>query len=311
MKAVEALKSRFGISPVLPVLGVAASTYYGWLDQQRDPSPRRRADTELLAEIRRIHHRCGATYGAPRVHATLRRRGPHVSRKRLERLLREDRLQGAFLHKRWRTGSTRQNPRATPAPDLVNRDFTAAAPDRLWVADATRIPCGEGVFWLAAVRDAFSHRIVGWRCSDRCDTDLIPGALEYAIWTRNVHSGQVVHHSARGSNYTSLRFGQRLEDHGILASMGSVGDSYDNALMENFFSTLKTELVYRKSWRTRGEAANALFAYVDGWYNTERIQTRLGWLSPDEYESARRADRAVLDDQPATPADGADPAPAR
>ena len=150
-----------------------------------------------------------------------------MSRKRVERLMREDGLQGAFLRKRWRVASTRQNPRATPAPDLVNRDFTAAAPDRLWVADATRIPCGEGVFWLAAVRDAFSNRIVGWRCSDRCDTDLILGALEYAVWTRNVASGHIVHHSDRGSNYTSLRFGQRLEDHGILASMGSVGDSYD------------------------------------------------------------------------------------
>ena len=286
MKAVEALKDRFGISPILQVLGVAASTYYGWLAQQCDPSPRRRADTELLAEIRRIHDRSGATYGAPRVHATLRRGGQHVSRKRVERLMREAGLQGAFLRKRWRTASTKQNPRATPAPDLVNRDVTAAAPDRLWVADATRIQCGEGVFWLAAVRDAFSNRIVGWRCSDRCDTDLILGALEYAVWTRNVRGGQVVHHSDRGSNYTSLRFGQRLADHGILASMGSVGDSYDNALMENFFSTLKTELVYRNSWRSKEEAENALFAYIDTWYNTERIQTRLGWLSPDEYETA-------------------------
>lgn len=311
MKAVEALKDRFGISPILRVLGVAASTYYGWLAQCRDPSPWRRADAELLVEIRRIHERSGATYGAPRVHATLRRHGHRVSRKRVERLMREDGLQGAFLRKRWRAASTRQNPRAIPAPDLVNRDFTAAAPDRLWVADATRIPCGEGVFWLAAVRDAFSNRIVGWRCSDRCDTDLILGALEYAVWTRNVHSGQVVHHSDRGSNYTSLRFGQRLGDHGILASMGSVGDSYDNALMENFFSTLKTELVYRKSWRRREEAENELFAYIDGWYNTERIQARLGWLSPDEYEATWHAGQAVLDDRPATPADGAEPAPAR
>jgi putative transposase len=225
--------------------------------------------------------------------------------------MREHGLQGAFLRKRWRVASTRQNPRHTPVPDLVNRDFTAAAPDRLWVADATRIPCGEGVFWLAAVRDAFSNRIVGWRCSDRCDTDLILGALEYAVWTRNVASGQIVHHSDRGSNYTSLRFGQRLEDHGILASMGSVGDSYDNALMENFFSTLKTELVYRRSWRSREEAENELFAYIDGWYNTERIQARLGWLSPDEYEAIWRAQEGVLDDQPASPADGADPAPVR
>jgi putative transposase len=173
-----------------------------------------------------------------------------------------------------------------------------------------RIPCGEGVFWLVAVRDAYSNRIVGWRCSDRCDTDLILGALEYAIWTRNVHSGgQIVHHSDRGSNYTSLRFGQRLEDHGILASMGSVGDSYDNALMENFFSTLKTELVYRNSWRSREEAENALFAYIDCWYNRERIQARLGWRSPDEYEAAWHAQQAVLDDQPEQPPAGSNRRP--
>jgi putative transposase len=216
MKAVEALIGRFGISPILKVLGVAASTYYGWQAQQRVPSARRRADAELLDEIRRIHERSGATYGAPRVHATLRHR---VSRKRVERLMRENGLLDAFLRNRWRVTSTRQNPRAFPAPDLVNRDFTAAAPDRLWVTDATRpIPCREGVFWLAAVCDAFSNRIVGWRCSDRCDTDLILGALEHAVWTRNVHADQIVHHSDRGSNYTSPRFGQRLDYHGIISS---------------------------------------------------------------------------------------------
>ena len=142
------------------------------------------------------------------------------------------------------------------------------------------------VFWLAAVRDAFSNRIVGWRCSDRCDTDLVLGALEYAIWTRHVRDGQLIHHSDKGSNYTSFRFSARLSDNGILASMGSTGDSYDNALMENFWSTLMTELVYRTSWRTRDEAENALFAYIDGWYNPRRIQAGLGDRSPDEYEAA-------------------------
>jgi putative transposase len=309
--AVAALKNQFGTAAILRVLDVAASTYYGWLAQQRDPSARRRDDDALLAEITEIHDRSGGTYGSPRVHAILRRRGRRVSRKRVERLMRENGLQGAFLRKRWRVSSTRQNPHASPAPDLVNRDFTAPAPDRLWVADATRIPCGEGVFWLAAVRDVFSNRIVGWRCSDRCDTDLILGALEYAIFTRDVRDGQVIHHSDRGSNYTSFRFSQRLADHGILASMGSVGDSYDNALMENFFSTLKTELVYRSSWRTRDEAENALFVYIDAWYNCERIQARLGWRSPDEYEAIWRRDHAVLDDHPAADAVAPDPAPAR
>lgn len=225
MSAVAHLRDQFGVDPVLRVLGVAASTFYGWLARQRQPSARRQADEQILAEITEIYTRSGGTYGSPRIHATLHRRGVRVSRKRVERLMREHGLQGAFLRKRWRTSSTRPNPRADPAPDLVNRDFTAPAPDRLWVADATRIPCGQGAFWLAAVRDAFSNRMVGWRCSDRCDTDLVLGALEYAVWSRGIRDGQVVHHSDRGSTYTSLRFGQRLDDHGILASMGSVGDS--------------------------------------------------------------------------------------
>jgi putative transposase len=132
------------------------------------------------------------------------------------------------------------------------------------------------VFWLAAVRDAFSNRIVGWKTSDRCDTDLVLGALEYGVWSRDVRDGELVHHSDRGSTYTAFRFANRLADNGIAQSMGSVDDSYDNALMENFFSTLKTELVYRNSWRTREDAENALFAYIDGWYNTRRIQKKLG-----------------------------------
>lgn len=294
-----ARREDFGVDPILRHLEVATSTFYGWLAQDRDPSTRRRGDIELLAEIREVHDRSGQTYGAPRVHATLRRRGHHVSRKRVERLMRAADLQGAYLRRRWRTASTRQDPRASPAPDLVERDFTAPAPDRLWVADATRIPCAEGVFWLAAVRDVFSNRIVGWKTSDRCDTELVLGALEYAVWSRDVRDGQLRHHSDRGSNYTSFRFGARLEDHGILASMGSVGDSYDNALMENFFSTLKTELVYRTSWRTRDQAENALFTYIDGWYNRERIQARLGWLSPDEYEHTWHTSQAHPEPVPA------------
>ncbi|MEH0972341.1 IS3 family transposase [Micromonospora sp. CPCC 205546] len=188
------------------------------------------------------------------------------------------------------TSPTRSGPYTSeltgPRRDLVNRQFTADGPNRLWVADATCIPCGEGAFWLAAVRDAFSRRIVGWKTSDRCDTDLILAALEYSIWSRDIRDGQLIHHSDRGPNYTSFRFAERLQDNGILPSMGSVGDSYDNAPMENFWSTLKIELVYRTSWRTRDEAENAIFAYIDGWYNTCRIQRELGYLSPNEYEAA-------------------------
>ncbi|MFI2478752.1 IS3 family transposase [Nocardia xishanensis] len=203
---------------------IASSTYYGWLKQARQPSARQRGDEELLAEIVDIHTSSGRTYGSPRVHAMLRRRGIAVGRKRVERLMRRAGLQGAFLRRKWRIPSTRQDPRAGPAPDLVERDFTAEEPNRLWVADATRIPCGQGAFWLAAVRDAFSNRIVGWKTSDRCDTDLVLGALEYAVWSRDVRDGRLIHHSDRGSTYTAFRFSNRLADNGIAQSMGSVGD---------------------------------------------------------------------------------------
>ena len=286
---------RFAVALLLRVLGIEESTYYGWRNQVEQPCDHRTVDLGLLSNIYEVWTNSGCTYGSDRVWRQLRRDGIFVSRKRVERLMREQNWQGAFVRRGWRRNSTVSDPNASPAPDRVQRNFTAPAPNRLWVADATRIPCGEGSFWLAAVRDAYSNRIVGWRCSDRCDTDLILGALEYAIWTRDVRQGQLIHHSDKGSNYTSFRFATRLADNGILASMGSTGDSYDNALMENFWSTLKIELVYRRSWRTRDEAENELFAYIDAWYNTRRIQAGLGDLSPDEYEAAWYADNI---DQP-------------
>ena len=286
MRFVDEHRDRYAVALLLRVLDVDASTFYGWVKQAEAPCNRDLEDLGLLSNIYEIWEASGRTYGADRVHRQLRRDGIAVGRKRVERLMAGQGWQGAFLRRRWRVPSTKQDPRHVPAPDLVNRDFTAPAPNRLWVADATRIPCGEGVFWLAAVRDAFSNRIVGWKTSDRCDTDLILAALEYGIWSRDVRDQQLIHHSDRGSNYTSFRFAQRLADNGILPSMGSVGDSYDNALMENFWSTLKIELVYRNAWRTRDEAENAIFTYIDGWYNTRRIQKDLGYLSPDEYETA-------------------------
>jgi putative transposase len=286
MRFIEDHRDRYAVALLLRVLQVTESTYYGWVEQAETPCNRQLEDLGLVSNIHEIWQASGCTYGADRVHQQLRRDGIRVGRKRVERLMAAHGWQGAFLRRGWRRGSTRQNPNATPAPDLVNRDFTAEGPNRLWVADATRIPCGEGVFWLAAVRDAYSRRIVGWKTSDRCDTDLVLGAFEYGVWSRDLAGGPLIHHSDRGSNYTSFRFGQRLADLGVLPSMGSVGDSYDNALMENFFSTLKIELVYRNSWRTREVADNAIFAYIDGWYNTRRIQRELGYLSPDEYETA-------------------------
>lgn len=205
MTLVSELKGCFGVEPILRVLKIAASTYYGWLARDAAPGPREIEDRGLLSEIVDIHDRSGQTYGSPRVHAALARRGIRVGRKRIERLMREHDLHGAFLRKGWRGGSTKQNTKADPAPDLVNRNFTTDAPNRLWVADATRIVTAEGVLWLAAVRDAFSNRIVGWKTSDRCDTALVLAALEYGIWSRD---GQLIHHSDRGA---TLRFKESLQ----------------------------------------------------------------------------------------------------
>jgi putative transposase len=292
MTFVAAHRDRFGVEPILRVVGIAVSTFYGWQAQAAHPSRRAVDDRALLGRIRAIHTRSGGTYGAPRVHAQLGRDGIRVGRKRVERLMRAAGLHGAFVRKR-RRSSTRQDPRATPAPDLVNRQFTAAAPNRLWVADISRIPTGEGPLWLASVRDAFSRRIVGWKSSDRADTDLVLGALEYAIWGRDLGADpdpgphqRLIHHSDKGAQYTAIRFTQRLVDAGIAASTGSVGDSFDNALAENFFSILKVERVYRTTYRTREDAELDIFRFIDTWYNPRRIQKRLGWLSPEEYEEA-------------------------
>jgi putative transposase len=281
---VREVRDRFGVQPVLRVLEVPSSTYYEHVD--RRPSDHDDVDAGLLSVIHDVWDASGQTYGAERVHAELRdEHGIATSRKRVARLMASHGWQGAFLRRGWKGGSTVRDPAATPVADLVNRDFTAAAPNRLWVADCTRIPTGEGVLWLAAVRDVFSRRIVGWKTSDRCDTDLVLGALEYALWSRDVADGQLIHHGDHGSNYTSVRFGQAALLHGVTLSMGSVGDSFDNALMENFWSTLKIEKIYRESYATRAQAETALFDYIDGFYNPRRIQRRLGYRSPDRYEA--------------------------
>ena len=278
----------FSVDLVLRVLGIPASTYYDWRARQAVPSRRAMEDGQLLEMIVKIRtaHEFAATYGSPRVWLELRRQGVHVGRKRVERIMREHGLQGAFLRRGWKGGSTKQNPRHTAAPDLVDRDFTATEPNRLWVADLTRIMTGEGVLWLASVRDAFSNKVVGWATAVRADTGLVLSALGYALRSREVRDGQLVHHSDKGCQYTALRFTQRLADAGVAPSTGSVGDSYDNALAENLWSTIKTELIYwpGNTFATRAEADATIFRYIDGWYNPRRIQKGLGGLSPDEYE---------------------------
>ncbi|OEJ28705.1 transposase [Streptomyces agglomeratus] len=283
---------HLGVEPVLRELHIASSTYYRWRRQEQEPCERRRRDAELTEQIQRIHADSGGIYGSPRVHAVLRREGVHVGRKRVERLMREADLAGVSPR---RKGFTRRDPKATLAPDLVNRDFTAPGPNRLWVTDLTMIPTGEGPLWLSAIRDAFSRRVVAWETSGCADADLVLSSLEYALASREVEPGKLVHHADHGCQYTSIKLTTRLLRAGIEASMGSVGDSYDNALAENLWMLVKTECVRGRVFATRAEANLALFEYIDGFYNSRRIQQRLGYLSPIEFEEKHYTDQATAE----------------
>ena len=280
------------VEPTLRELNIASSTFYRWRRAAEVPCERVRRDGELTKQIREIHAESGGIYGSPRVHAVLKREGVHVGRKRVERLMREAELAGISPR---RTGFTRRDPKATLAPDLVMRDFTAPAPNRLWVTDLTMITTGEGPLWLSAIRDAFSRRVVAWETSARADADLVLSSLEYALASREVNPGQLVHHADHGCQYTSVKLTTRLVRAGIDASMGSVGDSYDNALAENLWMIIKTECVRGHVFETRAEANLALFEYIDGFYNSRRIQKRLGYLSPIEFEEKHYADQATTE----------------
>jgi len=272
-------KAVYHVATLARVLGVSPSGYYAWCE--RPVSARAQVDQTLFVQIRASHEQSRGTYGVPRIHAELQAQGVRCGRKRVARLMRDAELVGA--HRRRYRGTTRQNREATAAPDLVKRDFTASAPNQLWVADVTYVPTGEGWLYLATVLDAWSRRIVGWAMADQLRTELVVEALNMAVWNRRPTVG-VVHHSDRGAQYTSLAFSRRCEDAGILPSMGSVGDAYDNALAESFFASLETELLMRHRFATRTEARLALFDYIEAFYNSHRRHSALGYLSPAEFE---------------------------
>ena len=260
------------------VLGVSPSGYYAW--RKRPLSARARADVELTAHIDAIHRASRGTYGAPRVHAELRALGIPVGRKRVARLLRALGVQGVSRRRRPRT--TLRDLAQAPAPDLVARNFTAAGPDRLWVADITYIPTGAGVLYLAVVVDAWSRRVIGWAMASHLRTELVLAALDMAVEQRR--PAAVTHHSDRGCQYASLAFGARCREAGVRPSMGSVGDAYDNALCESFFATLECELLDRQRLTSQAEARPAVFDFIEGWYNPRRRHSALDYLSPIAYE---------------------------
>ncbi len=223
------------------LLGISASGYYAW--QGRAPSTRAESDEALLDRIREIHRISRGTYGAPRIHAELVARGCAVGRKRVARLMRRAGLRG--ISRRTGARTTTRDARARAAPDLVERDFTADAPDRLWIADITYIPTWAGFLFLAVVLDAFSRRVVGWSMANHLRTRLVLDALDMALWQRRPDG--VIHHSDQRSQYTSIAFGKRCRDAGVRPSTGSVGDCYDNAMCESLFATLECELLDRRT----------------------------------------------------------------
>ena len=260
-------------------LGVSKAGYHAWAGRQ--PSAQRVADVALLKRIRTVHLGSHETYCAPRVHADLREQGEQHSRKRMARLMREAGLVGAS-HRRGGPVTTQRDREARPAPDLVDRNFAAAAPNRLWVADLTDVPTAAGFLYLAVLLDAFSRRIVGWAMANHLRSELVLDALEMAVTQRRPRD--VIHPSDQGSQYPSLAFGSRCQEAGVRASMGSVGDAYDNAMAESVFSTFECELLARRRFRLQAEALMACFSYIEGFCNPLRRHSALRYRSPVVYE---------------------------
>jgi putative transposase len=290
---VDTHRGRFGVEPICHVLQVAPSTYY--TAKHRPPCRRRVRDEELTAEIRRVHGENFGVYGARKVWRQLNREHIRVGRCRVERLMRQLGLVGRTRGAKRRT--TIPADTSTRPADLVDRQFVASAPNQLWIADITYVATWSGFAYTAFVTDVFSRRIVGWRVATTLRADLALDALEMAIWSRHDNLEGLVHHSDRGVQYLSIRYTQRLAAEGAVTSVGSRGDSYDNAMAESIIGLYKTELIsIRGPWRTVDDVELATLAWVH-WWNTTRLHSAIGDIPPVELEAAHYAQP-----QPATAA---------
>jgi putative transposase len=287
-RLIDAERVNYPVAALCRMLGVSKSGYYAW--RSRPPSKRSREDAVLTEKIREIHSRSRETYGYPRVHAELRALGVLCGRRRVARLMRAVGLQGCVRGRKRRT--THHNPRVAPAPDLLGRDFVAARPNRVWLADITYVPTREGFLYLAFILDTHSRKVVGWSMDTHMRTELVVDALEMAVWRRKPGAG-LIHHSDRGSQYTALSFGRRLKEASIVPSMGRTGTALDNSMAESFIATLKTELVHRRRFPDREVARSAIFEYLEGFYNRRRLHSALSYQSPMSYEEATMEGAAV------------------
>jgi putative transposase len=278
---IDEYRARFGVEPICETLGVSASAYYQRVTGQR--SDRAVEDERLLGVITELHAANYYAYGSRRMWKALLRSGERVGRSRVERLMRQNALQGAKRRgKPWRT--TRADPTALRSPDRVKRDFKASGPDEMWFADFTYLRCWEGLVFFSFVIDAYSRRIVGWQFASHMRTDLVLDALRMALHQRRSGADvALVHHSDAGSQYTSIDYTQTLDDAGVLGSIGTVGDAYDNAVAESFVDSFKTELIADRAWTSRSQLELAVVEYV-AWFNNERIHESLDDRPPREVE---------------------------
>jgi len=279
---IDTHRDRFGVEPICQLLPIAPSTYYD--AKRRPPSARALRDEELKAAIARVHRDNFGVYGARKVWRQLGREGIAVARCTVERLMADLGLEGV---RRGRTRRTTTPDAATPRPaDLVERDFSAQRPNQLWVADLTYVATWSGFVYVALVVDAFSRFLVGWQAARSLGTDLALDALELAIWRRQGQLEGLVHHSDRGGQYLAIRYTERLAEAGAVTSVGSVGDSYDNALAETIIGLYKTELIRRRGpWKGIDQVEYATLEWVD-WFNHRRLLEPIGHLPPAEFEAA-------------------------
>lgn len=275
--------NQFSIERMSTMLNVSRNGYYKFLHSS--PSKREEENNLFLVKIKRIHAKSRETYGSPRIHAALQLEGESCSRKRVARLMKKAGIQ-AKMKKRFKV-TTKVNPKAQTAPNVLNRDFTAMKPNERWVADITYIATAEGWLYVAAVLDLYSRRIVGLSMNERMTTSLVVAALEQALTHRKPQPG-LMHHSDKGCQYTSHEFQQLLKAKQITVSMSGTGNCYDNAAMESFFHTLKTEHVYFDHYQTREQAKQSIFEYVEIFYNRQRLHSTLGYLTPNEFEAKGR-----------------------
>jgi len=279
-RLIDEAKTHHTVSHMARALGVSRAGYHSW--RKRPPSTRRTKDLELKSLIANIHQSSFSIYGAPRIHAELAdAHNIRIGKKRVARLMSELGIEG--ISRRGKRRVKKLTAEMPAAPDLVHRKFQAKRPNELWLADITYIPTWEGWLFLAVIVDACTRRCCGWSMRADLKSDIVVDALGMAATLRNPEPG-LIHHSDRGSQYGSLAFGKTLRDSGIMASMGSRGDAYDNAAAESFMATIKTELIHRHRFKTKDEARLAIFRYIEGFYNPLRRHSALGHKSPAEYE---------------------------